>query len=81
MKVERTTFEVEGVNEPCILVSDGYTEVRISKCHHIIGRDSLYLAEFLDGDFNGMDEWNGDFDDLRDKDAIRLAKAYSVYLQ
>lgn len=82
MKVERTTFECEGIQEPCIMVSDdeGFAQVRISKCHHYIGSDSLYMREILDGEFNGEDEWTGDFDMLSDDDAVRLAKEYSAYL-
>ena len=82
MKVERTTFECEGIHEPCIMVSsdDDFVKVRISKCHHYIGSDSLYMREILDGDFNSEEEWTGDFDILSDEDAIRLAKEYSVYL-
>lgn len=43
MKVERTTFECEGIHEPCIMVTSdsGYAQVRISKCYHYIGSDSL----------------------------------------
>ena len=82
MKVQRTTFYCEGIQEPCILVtSDGeYAQVRISKCYHYIGSDSLYVREILDGEFNSEDEWTGDFDELTDEDAIRIAKKYSAYI-
>ena len=80
IKVTRTTYMVEGMNEPCIEVSDGYTMVRISKCYHYIGKDALYLAEYLDGDFNCKEEWDGDFDSLTDNDARRLAKKFSIYI-
>lgn len=80
IKVTRTTYMVEGMNEPCIEVSDGYTMVRISKCYHYIGKDTLYLAEYLDGDFNSNEEWDGDFDSLTDNDARRLAKKFSIYI-
>ena len=82
MKVERTTFECEGIQEPCIMVTgdSGYAQVRISRCYHYIGSDSLYVREILDGEFNSEDEWRGDFDDLTDEDAIRIAKEYSAYL-
>lgn len=82
MKVERTTFECEGIHEPCIMVtsSDGYTQVRISKCYHYIGKNSLYVREILDGEFNKEDELIGDFDNLTNVDAMRIAKEYSVYL-
>ena len=54
--------------------------MRISKCYHYIGSDSLYLQEILDGDLNSEDEWTGDFDELTDEDAIRIAKKYSAYI-
>lgn len=82
MKVERTTFECEGIQEPCIIVTSysGYAQVRISKCYHYIGYDSLYVSEILDGEFNGGDEYRGDFDELTDEDAIRIAKEFSAYI-
>ena len=82
MKVERTTFECEVIQEPCIMVTSdsGYAQVRISKCYHYIGSDSLYVREILDGEFNGEDEYIGDFDELTDEDAIRIAKEFSAYI-
>lgn len=54
MKVERTTFECEGIKEPCIMVSneDGSVKVRISTCYHYIGKNSLYVREIIDDEFN-----------------------------
>lgn len=80
LEVNRTTFKVEGVDEPCIIVSNGYTEVRISKCYHFMGRDSLYMRESLGSEYNNEEEWVGEFDLLSDYDAIELAKQFSVYL-
>lgn len=80
LKVERTTFEVDGIDEPCIMVGDGYAQVRISKCYHYIGNDSLYVREILDGEFNAEDEYKGDFDSLTDDEARRIARAFSVYI-
>lgn len=82
MKVERTTFECEGIDVPCIMVTSdsGYAQVRISKCYHLVGSDSLYVREILDGEFNGEDEYIGDFDELTDEDAIRIARKFSVYM-
>ena len=81
MEVKRTTFEVEGINEPCIEVSDGYTTVRISTCYHYLGKNTLYVREYLDGEYNGEDEWKGDFTTLTDADAIRIAKEFSAYIR
>lgn len=83
MKIERTTFECEGIQEPCIMVTSdsGYAQVRISKCYHYVGSDSLYVREFLGGEFNGEEEYNGDFDGLTNDEAIRIAKDYSSYIQ
>lgn len=81
MKVTRTTFEIYGCKEPCIIVDNEYgTQVRISKMYHYIGDDALCLREYIDGEFNAEDEWNGDFDELTDSDALILAKKFSVYL-
>lgn len=82
MKVERTTFECDGIQEPCIMVSndDGHAKVRISRCYHYIGSDSLYMREILDGESNGEEEWRGNFDYLTDEDAIRIAKEFSAYI-
>lgn len=82
MKVQRTTFNCEGIQEPCIIVTSDseYAQVRISKCYHYIGSDSLYVREILDGEFNSEDEWTGDFDELTDEDAIDIAKKFSAYI-
>jgi len=80
IEVKKTTYLVDGIQEPCYEVSDGYAMVRIAKCYHMVGRDTLYLTEYLDGEWNGSDEWDGDFDSLHDFDAKRLAKQFSVYL-
>ena len=82
VKVKRTTYNVDGFQEPCIIVSNGCAEVRISKCYHLIGENTLYMRETLgmDGEFNAFDEFVGDFDTLTDAEAIRLAKEFSAYL-
>lgn len=82
MKVERTTFECNGIQEPCIMVIDeaGYAQVRISKCYHYVGPDGLYVMEILGGKFKSEEEQIGDFDGLTDEDAIHIAKEYSEYL-
>lgn len=80
LKVERTTFEVDGINEPCIMVGEGFAQVRISKCYHYIGSDSIYVREILDGDFNAEDEYRDDFDSLTDDDARRIAREFSAYV-
>ncbi len=77
---KKTTYLVEGCQEPCFEVSDGFTMVRIAKMYHYIGHHTLVISEYLDGEWNGSDEWDGNFDSLTEDDAIRLAKKYSVYL-
>lgn len=79
-KVTRTTFEADGVKEPCIVVSNDYAQVRISKYYHYVGSDTLNITEYIDGEFNSQEEWQGDYDLLSDFDAICLAKQYSAYL-
>ena len=82
MKVERTTYKVDGCNEPCINVTsdDGYVLVRIAKLYHIIGEDTILLTEYLGGAYDNDEEFEVDFDSITDEDAIRLAKGFSVYL-
>lgn len=82
MKAVKTTFEVDGIKEPCYLVSsdDDCVQVRIHKCYHYIGSNSIYVTEFLDGDFNSREEIDGDFDSLSLAEAKRIAKRHSAYL-
>lgn len=80
LEVKKTTYEVEGYEEPCWEVSNGYTMVRISKMYRLAGKPSILLTEFLDGEWNDSEEWNGDFDGLDSFFAERMAKQYSVYL-
>lgn len=80
MKVERTTFNVEGIDEQCIIVDSGFVQVRISKCYHLIGKDTIYVRETVDGMFNSMEELDYDFDEITDDDAVKIAKEFSVYL-
>lgn len=80
IEVNKTTYLVEGCQEPCFEVSDGYTMVRIAKYYHYIGKNTLILSEYIDGEWNSSDEWDGDFDTLSESDAKALAKKYSVYL-
>lgn len=80
IEVKKTTYMVDGCQEPCFEVSDGYTMVRIAKMYHYIGRDTLVLTEYLDGEFSFSDEWDGDFDSLTESDAKALAEEFSVYL-
>ena len=81
IEVKKTTYEVEGCEEPCFDVTDGFTMVRIAKMYHYIGKDTLILTEYLDGKYNSSDEWTGDFDALSKAEAKRLAQKYSVYLE
>ena len=80
IKSEKTTYLVEGVQEPCFEVTDGFAMVRIATCYHYLGSNTLYVSVYLDGKWNGSDEITGDFDSLTEKDAIRIAKENCVYL-
>ena len=72
---------VDDVDEPCIIVGDETTYVRISTCYHLIGENTLYVTEFVDGDYNSKEEIEGDFDCLTDEEAVEIAKKHSVYLK
>lgn len=80
LEVKKTTYEVDGFEEPCWEVSNGYTMVRIAKYYHYVGHDTIMLSEYLDSDCNSVEEWDYDFDELTQSDAIELAKQFSVYL-
>ncbi len=80
IEVKKTTYLVDGIEESCYEVSDGYAMVRIAKMYHLVGHDTLALSEYLDGEWNGSDEWAGDFDELTEFDARRIAKKFSAYL-
>ena len=81
IEVKKTTYEVEGCTEPCFEVTDGFTMVRIAKMYHYIGKDTLIIKEYVDGDYNSSDEWTGDFDSLTTAKAKKIAQAYSAYLE
>lgn len=78
--VKKTTYFVEGCNEPCWEVSDGYTMVRIAPYYHYIGDNTIVCTEYLDGDWNNQEEWERDFDSLDEREALEIAKRFSVYL-
>lgn len=82
MKVKKTTYEVEGSIEPCYEVSsdDNSIMVRIATCYHYIGKNSLYVTEYIDGDFNSREEIDGDFKSLTSAKALQIAQSNSVYL-
>lgn len=79
--VKKTTYEVEGCKEPCFEVTDGLTMVRIAKMYHYVGKDTIIIKEYVDGEFNSSEEWNGDFDSMTEAKAKQVAKAFSVYLE
>lgn len=81
IKVKKTTYMVDGCKEKCFEVTNGSVMVRIAKLYHFVGRDSLIMKEYIDGEFNSSEEWNGDFDSLTKKDAKRLALQFSIYLR
>lgn len=80
LKVKKTTYEVDGCTEPCWEVSNGYTMIRIAPFYHYIGLDTIILSEYMGGEFNSVEEWDYDFDELTQRDALILAKKFSVYL-
>lgn len=77
---KKTHYCVEGFDEPCFEVSNGFTTIRIAPYYHYIGSDSLMITEFIDGEYNSSEEWRGDFESLTKADAIRIAKEYSACL-
>lgn len=84
MKVEKTTFEVYGTQEPCFLVSsdDNFVQVRISTCYHYIGHNNIFVREYVDGEFNSEDEWCNfhGIKEMTEKDALDVAKKFSAYI-
>lgn len=82
MKVRKTTYKVYGSEEPCFEVSsdDNSVMVRISTCYHYLGSNSIYVTEYIDGEFNSIEEIRGDFKFLTEDEAISIAKRISVYI-
>lgn len=80
LKVKKTTYKVDGCEEPCWEVTNGYTMVRIAPFYHYIRHDTIMLSEYMDGEFNSDEEWDYDFGELNQNDVLRLVKQFSVYL-
>lgn len=80
MEVKKTTYLVDGCDEPCFEVSNGYAMVRIAKFYHYIGHNTSMVTIYLDGEWNGEEEISDDFDELTAKDAKRIARNLCVYL-
>lgn len=80
LEVKKTTYVDEGCEEPCWEVTNGYTMVRIAPSYHYIGHDTIMLSEYLGSEFNSNEEWDYDFEELTQSDAIALAKQFSLYL-
>ena len=80
LEAKKTTYMVDGCEEPCWEVSNGYTMVRIAKYYHYIGDDTMILTEYLDGEWNNQEEWSESFDSLYEK-LNRLEEAYQCYLE
>ena len=80
LTVKKTTYTVEGIDEPCYEVSNGYAMVRIAPLYNYVGSNDLLVIEYLDGEWNDEDIWSGDFDTLTEDKAVQIAKSYSVYL-
>lgn len=83
MKVTRTTFKVGNDAEPCIIVSNnsGSVKVRISTFYHLVGENTLMMKEYVNGEANNTEEYEGDFETLTDDYAIELALEFSAYLK
>lgn len=77
---KKTHYCVEGFDEPCFEVSNGFVTIRIAPYYHYIGANTLMVTEYIDGDYNSSEELRGDFQSLTEADAIRIAKEYSAYL-
>lgn len=78
--VKKTTYEVEGCTEPCYEVTNGYVLVRIATMYHYLGKNTLIIKEYHDGEYQASDEWTGDFKALTEAKAKDIARKFSVYL-
>ena len=78
--VNRKKCVIDGCEEPCIVVSNGCVDIRISTMYHYIGRNTILIVEFIDGEYNGEEEIGGDFNTLTDREAVLIAKGFSCYL-
>lgn len=84
MKIERTTFEVDGCTEPCIEVTSSgsdYAMVRIHPCYHLIGNNTVYATEYCDGAFNSQDEYDFEFEELTRNQIMHIAREQSIHIR
>ena len=77
---KKTTYDVDGYSEPCFEVTDGYVMVRIAPCYRLVGANTIFVTEYIDGEFNSREEWKGDFNSLTKQQATMIAKKCSAYL-
>jgi hypothetical protein len=49
--------------------------------YHYIGKNTIIVKEYVDGDYNSSDELTGDFDSLTPAKAKKIAQSYSAYLE
>lgn len=80
IEVKKTTYKVQGCKEKCWEITNGSIMVRIAKLYHLIGRDTIVLTEYNNGNYQNDEEWDIDFDTITKSDALRIAKQFSIYL-
>lgn len=80
IEVKKTTYKVQGCEEKCWEITNGSIMVRIAKLYHLIGRDTIVLTEYDNGNYQNDEEWDIDFDTITKSDALRIAKQFSIYL-
>lgn len=83
MNIKKTNFDVDGMKVPCYEVTDndGYAMVRIHPCYRIIGNNTTYATEYLDGEFNSREEYSYDFDMLTTYDIKRIVREQTCYIR
>lgn len=81
MEVKKTTYEIDGCEEPCFEVTSEDVKVRIAPFYHFIGKNTILVTEFLDGEWNSQEEINVDFDELTAAKAKEIARDMCVYLR
>lgn len=82
MKATKTTYTVNGCKELCFEIKSDNDAimVRVAPYYHFVGKNTLYLTEYINGEFNNSEEMTGNFKSLTKTQAVNLAKEFCAYL-
>lgn len=79
-EARKTTYEVDGCQEPCYEVNRGTVLVRIAPFYYYSGKKTIIITEYEDGIFESQEVWDIEWDELNLQSAVSIARQYSAYL-